>query len=520
MTHREGWAWVLALAAIWGVGPMLPALVAGQIPGTPWTDLYPSVWGLGWFASHITGVIPTFADELGAPHGVPFYYSSPLHGWLAALTVPIIGLSPSYSLGIALARVATVACAYGAGRAVGLTAPGAITTAAVYGASPFFHGFAVEGIIEGTDGWTLALWIWMAAEQRLALATVAGALTVLSSWYLGLCGCLLAAGCAIVAALPPPLGLADASPRPALARAAVAWFGGLACATPALWLFFSAFSGGAPLDPAIRAAMGTSLDALPRPGALAGTHPFAKTSWIGAPTLILAAVEARRSPRLAVAAVLLWVLSLGVGPVYSLPLWRAIRFPYRIHAATLFVLGVLAGRAVDGPSALPARLRAFATIALIAVGGWLMSPIEPVLPGSPADVSPGYAGLRGKLVLAIPGPVAMPPGKVNRSRERAKYLLYDLAIAGTRTPWVFDWNSVGSSGVEAPALAAVRTWDRLYDGDPKPIDVAALRQIGVAAIVIHRDALGDTRADALAQSLQKQGATPAGGDPTLERWDL
>ena len=24
----------------------------------------------------------------------------------------------------------------------------------------FFHGYAVEGIVEGTDGWTLALWAW------------------------------------------------------------------------------------------------------------------------------------------------------------------------------------------------------------------------------------------------------------------------------------------------------------------------------------------------------------------------
>ena len=70
-SEGAGWAAAAALAVAWGVGPLLPALVSGAIPGSPWTDLYPSVWGLGWFASHVGRVLPTFAPELAAPAGMP-----------------------------------------------------------------------------------------------------------------------------------------------------------------------------------------------------------------------------------------------------------------------------------------------------------------------------------------------------------------------------------------------------------------------------------------------------------------
>jgi hypothetical protein len=502
VNEREGWGWVALLAVLWGIGPLLPAIFSGQIPGTPWTDLYPSVWGLSWFASHVGDVLPRFAPELGAPAGSAFYYSSPLHGWLAAVLIPLIGLRWAYITGVVAARMATVACAYGAGRALGLGIPGGLTLAAVYGASPFFHGYAVEGIIEGNDGWTLALWVWMAARGRTGLAALAAGLTVLSSWYLGLAGSLLA------------LGVAWWSPR-----AFASWLGGVVLASPSLVMFFCAFAGGHPLLPEVRAAMGSSLSLLPRPGVLPGTYPFAKTSWIGAPTLVLAGLGARRNPRLAVAAAILWLLSLGIGPIYLLPLWRAVRFPYRIHAATLLVLGKLAGDAVDEPSRLSDRVKALASVLLIAGSGWLLSPIEPIVPGSPAEVPAVYAGLRGKVVLAIPGPVAMPPGKVNPSRQRARYLLYDLAVTGTRTPWAFDWNGLGSTEFEASVLENVRTWDRLYPSAPVPFTLEDLRRAGIDAIIVHGEELGDSRTQSLRAMLSGAGARITAEDGEITRWE-
>src|SRR5690606_18985345 len=123
--------------------------------------------------------------------------------------------------------------------------------------------------------------------------------------------------------------------------------GGVLLASPLLFAFLGAFSGGRALDPDVRAAMGSNLELFPRPGLLEGVHPFAKTSWIGWIAPVLALASARRRPLLAAGVLLLFALSLGVGPWFALPVWEAIRFPYRLHAATLLGLGLLAGATVD-----------------------------------------------------------------------------------------------------------------------------------------------------------------------------
>ena len=113
---------------------------------------------------------------------------------------------------------------YGAARAWGLGQRGALA-ACLYGCSPFFHGYAVEGIAEGSDGWTLALWVWAIGLGRFRLAAIPFALTVLSSWYLGMVALLL-------------MCLAAIRERRAL------WsLLGLVFAAPALAQFVSAFPG-------------------------------------------------------------------------------------------------------------------------------------------------------------------------------------------------------------------------------------------------------------------------------------
>jgi hypothetical protein len=181
----------LALAIAWALLPALPAWSRGELIGQPYTDLYPAVWGLWWFVSEQPG-LPLHTTLLGAPEGLPFYYSSPLRGWLATPILGILGLTTTWNLLLVVARAATVLCAFGAARAWGLGPAGALTAAAVYGAAPFFQGYAVEGIVEGTDGWALALWLWAVGRGRIGLGAVAFALTALSSWYMAATACLLA----------------------------------------------------------------------------------------------------------------------------------------------------------------------------------------------------------------------------------------------------------------------------------------------------------------------------------------
>lgn len=490
---RVGAGWVLLLAVAWAVLPLLPALLRGEIPGAPWTDLYPSVWGLGWFAAHQPG-LPTFAPELAAPTGMPFYYSSPLHGWAGAPLVAWSGAAAAYVVTLVAARAATVLAAWGALRALGLGGAGALGGALVYGASPYFHGYAVEGIVEGTDGWALALWVWAVARDRRVAAAAALALAVASSWYLGMVTCTLAAGWG-------------------LTRRTAWWsLAGLVLAAPLVWRFVSVASGVEPLDAAVRAAMGARLGWAP-PGVGAGVNPFALTTWVGgvAPLLALVGLAAPQHRGWALAVAGCGALSLGVGPWYDWPVLEQVRFPYRWHAGTLWGLAVLAGAGVD-------RLGRRWLALLPPIEGLLLSPIEPVLPGAPATVPAIYDEVRGPILLEVPGPLALPPGEVNLSRPRARYLLHHQLHHGAATPWAPDFNGLAAAP-EAPWLDSFRAWDPLAGRDPLPPEVDAAAAAGVTQVMVHRDELR-ARAEAFEAALAAAGARRVHEDGQRSLWAL
>jgi len=451
------WLAPLLLATLWGVGPALPGLLSGDLLGQPFTDLYPSVWGLWWFAEQQPG-LPTWTTALAAPDGMGFYYSSPLKGWLAAIVMPWVGLTATWNLLIVLARVATVVMAHAAARAWGLSERGALVAAAVYGCAPFFQGFAVEGIVEGTDGWALALWLWAVGRRRLGWAGFGFALTVVSSWYMAATACVLAV---------------LIGPR-AWAGAAI----GLALASPALHGFLGAFPDRAPLDSATRVAMGSSFS-IAAPGLSEGLQPFAKTSWVGVLAPVTALLAVRRKLAVAGALLLLVVLSTGMGPHYEVPPFSSLRFPYRFHAGTLACLALLAGVTAD-------RWRRGAWLApLIALEGLLLSPIEPILPTAVAAVPALYADA-GSVVLDVPGPVAMPPGTVNRSRPRARWFLYAQTAHDHATPWRPDFNAVGVPSAQ-DGLDAVRALDPLTGLDaPTRLDLPT----AIDSVMLHHRGLG------------------------------
>ena len=77
-------------------------------------------------------------------------------------------------------------------RAEGARPGGALAGAAVFGCAPMFHGYAVEGIVEGTWAWTLPLWGLLVARRRLVPSILDAWLVIASSWYLGLAALLVA----------------------------------------------------------------------------------------------------------------------------------------------------------------------------------------------------------------------------------------------------------------------------------------------------------------------------------------
>jgi hypothetical protein len=130
--------------------------------------------------------------------------------------------------------------------------------------------------------------------------------------------------------------------------------------------------------------------------------------------------------------------------------------------------------------------------------------VEPLLPGSPADVPAIYAAVHGPILLEVPGPVAMPPGEINRSRPRARYLLYYAAQHGAASPWAPDFNGVAAT-LPAPWLASFASWDPLMKTTPVPPDLAGAAAAGVTELMVERAELGGN-ADAFEHALREAGA--------------
>jgi hypothetical protein len=480
------------LALLWGLGPALPALLEGRLIGLPYTDLYPSVWGLHWFASLQPG-LPTHCEALAWPDGMGFYYSAPLRGWLAwPLLAAGLPLPWVWNLLLVIARAAGPLLAYAWLRAEGARPTGAVVGAAVFGCAPMFHGYAVEGIVEGTDAWTLPLWGLLVARRKLVPSILAFWLVVASSWYLGLAGLMVA----LVRAREHRLHFLSA-------------LGGTLLAAPLWWLFSQAFPAAAPLEPEVRAAMGAAIG-LPRPGSLQGTNPFAITAYIGWLPTLLFLMGARRRPFLAGGAALCWLLALGSGPWYALPGLSMVRFPYRLVAASLFL-------AAPVVATVAARWRWGAALGfVVALEYLLLSPVEPILPGAPAHHPEPYAAVQQGALLEVPGPVAMAPGEVNRSRPRARYLLYHQVAHGAASPWAPDFNGVADAG-QAGWLASWRALDPLEGLDAAPPDVGALQAQGITQLMLHPRELGDNAALAR-QALEAAGWQRVVADDAQELW--
>ena len=489
---REGWLLAVVVAIGWALIPALPAVWRGDIIGQPYTDLYPSVWGMAQFVAGQPG-LPLHTAQFGAPDGIGFYYSSPLHGWAALPLTWMGGTVFAYNASLVLARFATILVAYGAFSAMELQPWGALAAATVYGASPFFHGYAVEGIVEGTDGWTMALWVWMVLKQRRFLAPIAFALTVISSWYLGMVACLLAAG----------WGVRNR-------RAWASLVGGMLLATPMLYAFGHAFGGNTPLPDEIRSAMGAHIG-IPSPGILAPVNVYALNAYVGFAVILLAAPSMSKNPALVAGVLVCALLSLGQGPWWHLPVLEMVRFPYRWHAGTLFCLAPMVGQTVD-------RLR-FGWLGLLPlIEGLVLGPTEPVLPGAPTSVPALYRDVRGPILLEVPGPVSMPPGVINRSRPRARYLLFYQLSHGAHSPWTLDFNGI-STAKNAPWLSSFAAFDPLSKATPGDLDLAGARAGGVSQIMVHRDELAGN-AQAFEAALLGGGAVLLSVDGKLALYAL
>ena len=172
---------------------------------------------------------------------------------------------------------------------------------------------------------------------------------------------------------------------------------------------------------------------IPLPHFLTDVTPFAITTYIGwIPLLLLAHLRKRTS---------LWILvplglSQGWPFLYELPILELLRFPYRWHLATLVLIGLILGQSnvVQKIPWLPYALL---------LENLALSPIPLLLPTSPSQF-PAYTTLIDGPVLELPGPLSRPPGQINLSRPRNKYILYHQIQHRQPSAWTLDFNGLQS----------------------------------------------------------------------------
>ena len=90
-------------------------------------------------------------------------------------------------------------------------------------------------------------------------------------------------------------------------------------------------------------------------------------------------------------------------------------------------------------------------------------------------------------VLDIPGPVALPAGQENPSRERARHFLFAQTLHTHPTAWRPDFNGVGTEQVEGSWLEEISKLDPLVSDSPP--EVVFIPDF-VETVVVHKRGLG------------------------------
>lgn len=459
---------LLFLALIWTIIPAIPTLWNGGILGSPHTDLYFSVWSM-----HIPWMDQsggTHSTWINFPEGQSIYSSAYIKSIGAWLLSPLLSPAQSYNFLLLLSRFAGPVAACFAMRAWGYSERAATGFAVFLTMSPFVHGYAVEGIVEGVDVWPLALWLWACQSNKKYYMPLSLALCLLMSWYLGATVCLLTLILSVYK------------------RDILHSLWGVICAAPAIWLFMDAHPTLGEIEPAVRQAMSAQWG-IPVPNLLAQPNPFAKNNYLGWCSLVVIL-----APRYALWALIPLALSFGLGSDW--PILSFVRFPYRWHLATLCLLGFAIADVLEKKS-----WHWFSTAILLE---WMfLSGVDLFLPTSNAHVATIYTHI-DRPILDIPGPMAIPPGQANPTRKRAEYLLYAQLYHHQPSLWAHDFNGLNTVQNKWEHW---KTWDPLYKKEPHIITVEDHVDLieQDAGVVIHRDILGQHKSELLKKNLEDIG---------------
>jgi hypothetical protein len=525
-----------ALAAILSMLPVLVPAARGLVPGHPMSDLADHVQGAWWWGGEVlSGRVPWRVDGILWPDGGVLWYPDPIG---AALALPFrwLGAPGAYTVSLALQCAANALAAAWLGRRIG--GPDVAWMAAcVVGPSAYVASLVHGGLAEYVGIWPIVLFAggmlgWLGNGERPWLPAVAmGVATLQAAYYGAFCGLLglcLAVGSverlrralpvlAVGAALSAPTLLAIraslASPEAAVVRElAPGWVQPVPPGTDLLlWLW-----------PADRYHPDTP--ALGNPGilhvhslgwlalglaVLGWTHPAARPFRWGAVCWLVLSL----GPTLVADGWPLRIAGVDV-PLPGRILWLPgspfafVHHPYRMVAATLPLLGVLAGL---GALRLPAPARIVAGLAVVGEA-WLLSPAPFPWEGTDATPPALYADLPDGAVLDLPADLRLP----NR-----RYVLWH-ASHGRPVPYgVNTWlaRSLREDPQVQDLLRTLGDVGRRTNRDVPPREPAwpgkrdhgGLGGLGIAAVVLHPDLAGDD-ADALRARLAAALGEPEARD--------
>ena len=397
---------------------MWEALWTGQIAGSPYTDLYSSVWSL-WATESWWG---TWNNQwFNYPSGQPWSPSTLFWGTVLIPLKQVFSISTLYNISLLSNRLLSCLAFYLAGRQWNQSHQCGLLWMIAISMTPMIHGFAVEGILEGTQLWPLGLWLW-SIKKHWKASVFFGALVLISNWYWALCWGIIGL---IIGWKHRRIWLIQA--------------GSVLVCLPWILHFLSFQKNGVSLDPSVYRAMGFQMG-IPTPNLLSPPNPFAISNYLGWIFLGWAGWNYRkqwsRQSQWLIGLGLL--ISWGFPWMQNIPIVDSLRFPYRIHLLTLIGLCWVC-RSLSLRYMRP-------LLYLMLLENLCLSGIDWKIPSSSSKV-PDYTTQVDGPVLELPGPLSRKPGEFDPSRPRMKYLQYYQTQHQQPSPWSLHFNGLieGSS---------------------------------------------------------------------------
>ena len=453
-----------------------------SLAGSPYTDLYPSVWSL-WATESWWGTWKNI--WFSYPNGQPWSPSTLIWGTLLIPFKPFISIASLYNFSLLINRALTCISFYMAGRSHKDTHGTGLLWMVILAMNPMIHGFAVEGIFEGTQLWPLGFWIWSMKRACPRWSIVFGCLIILSNWYWSILWILY-----------------QLIVRPNNTKVWTWTFTSILLCSPWIIHFIGINDKSISLSADIYRAMGFQFG-IPTPNFQSPPNPFAQSNYIGWILIVSTIYQCRKKANLQAIMLILcgFSISIGFDWMQSIPIIGSMRFPYRMSLLILIGIAMILSDLTN---------RQHSRLAVIILFEFtLLSPIDQFIPSSSAAY-PSYTSLIDGPVLELPGVLNRQPGTIDPSRPRMKRLMYYQTAHQQPSPWELPFNGLNQT---KNCFAGTRIIDPQATESEKEAQLAIECWQSIDWVVLHNNGQG------LNRWLKELGLKPIkSGNASLQLW--